>query len=106
MVGAKGRTLVKIRQDAVVAIEDFLQKQVILFLWVKLRSDKKGGGREDEEDDLGDVDTVTDEASSQKSAVNVKPASTSKMQILNGNVPDTKAAPRKGKKVAPSAAPL
>ena len=41
VIGAQGRTLVKIRQDAVVALEELLEKQVILFLWVKVRNEKE-----------------------------------------------------------------
>lgn len=40
VVGAQGRTLVKIRQDAVVALEQLLEKQVILYMWVKIRNQK------------------------------------------------------------------
>jgi GTPase len=38
VVGDKGRTLVKIRQTAVEALEGIFNKTVILYLWVKIRS--------------------------------------------------------------------
>lgn len=38
VVGDKGRTLVKIRQTAVEALEGIFQRTVILYLWVKVRS--------------------------------------------------------------------
>jgi GTP-binding protein Era len=37
VVGQQGRTLVKIRQATVAMLEDILKKQVILYLWVKMR---------------------------------------------------------------------
>ena len=40
IIGAKGRTLVKVRQEVVVALEVLFKKDVILFLWVKHRGEE------------------------------------------------------------------
>jgi GTP-binding protein Era len=49
VVGEKGRTLVKIRQDVVVILEELTGKKALLYLWVKVRSSENVD--DDEEDD-------------------------------------------------------
>jgi GTP-binding protein Era len=53
IVGQQGRTLVKIRQETVADLELIMGVQVILKLWVKLRSSKEGlkRGADDEEEE-------------------------------------------------------
>ncbi len=41
IIGQQGRTLVKVRQDAVKELEQIFGRQVILKLWVQLRSERK-----------------------------------------------------------------
>lgn len=41
IVGTKGRTMVKIRQDTVVVLEQIFETQVLLYLWVKIRDERK-----------------------------------------------------------------
>ena len=40
VVGAKGRTMVKIRQESVVLLEDQLHSEIILYLYVKVRGER------------------------------------------------------------------
>ncbi|KAJ1428010.1 P-loop containing nucleoside triphosphate hydrolase protein [Ochromonadaceae sp. CCMP2298] len=46
IVGQQGRTLVKVRQAAVAALEEIMGKEVILMLWVKLRKEKTRNTRQ------------------------------------------------------------
>lgn len=43
LLGHQGRTMVKVRQAAVEVLEKIFKKQVILYLWIRLRGDKDGG---------------------------------------------------------------
>ena len=44
LLGHQGRTMVKVRQSAVEVLEKIVKKQVILYLWIRLRGDKEGAG--------------------------------------------------------------
>jgi GTP-binding protein Era len=48
IVGQQGRTLVKVRQGAVVVLEEIIGKEVILMLWVKLRKENSRNSRNEE----------------------------------------------------------
>lgn len=60
IVGAQGRTLVSVRQGAVLDLESIFKKQIILKLWVKLRNGKevvkKGAEEFDSEGESEDED--------------------------------------------------
>ncbi len=41
LIGHQGRTLVKIRQAAAADLEQIFKKEVLLFLWIKMRKEAK-----------------------------------------------------------------
>jgi len=62
IVGAQGRTMVKIRQSAVEDLESILKKEVILKLWIKLRNGKELIKKADDEfDSEGESDFEEEE---------------------------------------------